>query len=322
MRAFWLTLAVTAMAACSGDTTGKDTDGTEPAPASADLSFTDANNYSFVGDLTIEPVEIQSQSDVCVDWSEVTTDIRGRPLDPTTVEQLLFVEFALTPEEVINKVEINDLRQSDTVTQWLYFNQGGTTACLSDLQIIGNPFDPGSLTEDSGRTWLMSLLNLPEGRFDILMSKLVVPTDASTTLDFEYSDTCSVLDAIADMDKPTMPTAVGLGPYSLDWSAVTVDVNGQDYDPIAGDELLIGHFMVDDLGAVEDAFLRLDVDADELYRADVRGVTSVSDLSVAVDDQGNAFAGFTTEGIWLVGTICTTCTSPLPLLLGVVDVAP
>jgi hypothetical protein len=318
MRALWLVLPAAVLTACTG-TDGKDDTDTGPEPT-ADLVFTDANNYSFVGELEITAVEITSETDACIEWSAVDTDIRGRSLDPSTVEQVLFVEFALTQQEVISKVEINDLKQSDTVTQWLYANPGGTSACLSDLQIIGNPFDPGTLTESSSRTWLMSLLNLPDGRFDILMSKFIVPTDASANTDIVYDNDCSTLDADADLDKPRMVTAEGLAPYSLDWSGVSVDVNGQTYDPVLGDELLIGYFATTDLAEVEEKFLRLDTDADELYRADVRGLTFLADLSVAVDSNGTAFGGFTAGGTWLVGTICTTCTSPLPLLLGVVEV--
>ena len=33
-------------------------------------------------------------------------------------------------------------------------------------------------------------------------------------------------------------------------------------------------------------------------------------LGEALDDSGNAFAGFTADGTWLIGIICTTCTTP------------
>lgn len=306
------------LAACSGD--GKDKDGTE---YSAELVFEDANNYSYTGELEISQVEIQSATDACADWSLVDTDLRGRSLDPSSVEQVLLVEFNLTPEEIIQKVEINDLAQSDTQSQWLYFNSGATTTCLSDFSIIGNPFVPETyMTENPARTWLMSLVKLPEGRLDILMSQFVIPRDASSNTDIVFNNTSSVLTADADFtSSPAIETQEGIGPYTLDWSGVTTDVNGKAFDPLLGDELLIAHYDVSGPADVEDLFLRLDSEADSLYRLNVYGLT-YSELADAEDADGNAFPGFTADGVWLVGILCTTCTAPVPLMVGVVSVAP
>lgn len=311
---------VLALAACSGDG-GKDKDAVE---YSADLVFEDANNYSYTGELEIELVEVASGGDACADWSGVDTDLRGRPLSPDGVEQVLLVEFNLTPEQIIEKVEVNDLAQSDTQSQWLYFNTGGASSvCLSDFSIIGNPFDPATyMTENASRTWLMSLVALPEGRLDILMSQFLVPKASSSNLSIPYANDSSVLTADADFSSmPAIETQEGLGEYTLDWSGVTVDVNGKAFDPLLGDELLVAHYDVSAPADVEDLFLRLDSEAESLYRLNVYGLT-YAELTDAEDASGNPFPGFTADGVWLVGILCTTCTAPVPLMVGVVSVAP
>ena len=42
------------------------------------LVFEQQNNYEFSGQLGLETVTVQSQTDLTIDWSAVTTDIRGR----------------------------------------------------------------------------------------------------------------------------------------------------------------------------------------------------------------------------------------------------
>ena len=118
--------------------------------------------------------------------------------------------------------------------------------------------------------------------------------------------------------KPTIETKADAGPYTLDWSAVTTDVNGQTFDSLLGDRLLVAHYDAGDAAAVEDQFLTLDESAAEKWTWDVFGKTD-ADLSLP-DLNGDSFSGFTTDGVWLVAISCSTCTSPVPLLLSVVSV--
>lgn len=324
MRSFGWILVLAAVG-CGG----KDKD---PDDLSPDLVATDANNYSYSGTMAINAVNVASQSDPTVDWCSLTTDIRGRAVDPVQLDRLILIEIDLTQDEVLSKIENNDLTQADTVTQWIFQNEsaGVCSANLSEFSILANSFQPDDFIE-SGHTWLLSATYFdPEySQFDFAMTKFVVPTDGETNTDIQITDDCASLDFDADLHSAApLKTSASFDSYTLDWSGVTQDVNGREWDDEKANRLLIGKVDATDIADVEDVFLRVDSEASELYRLydDESGVLLVSgetsaDLMLATDDAGNPFPGFTTDGIWLVGVECTSCTSPAPLLLSVVEVS-
>lgn len=292
---------------------------------SADLVFEQANNFEYKGVVTLESIDVESHADFCADWSAVTVDLRGRAFDPAKVEQIYLLELDLTQDEVEAKIAANTLVQADAATQWIgeLDNPTDTEICASAFEIIGNVLDTGPdgpLDENADQTWLMSLVDIVDGVTDVLTSVFVVPTDGSTNHDVLFTDTSSQLD-VQTLDiagKPAIETQADIGPYTLDWSAVTTDVNGQTFDPLLGDRLLVAHYDADDASAVEGQFLTLDESAAEKWTWDVFGKTD-ADLSLP-DLNGASFDGFTADGVWLVAISCSTCTSPVPLLLSVVSV--
>lgn len=292
---------------------------------SGDLVFEDANNFEYKGLVTLESVEVQSKADFCADWSAVTTDLRGRVFDPAKIEDVYLLELDLTQAEVEAKIAANTLVQSDAATQWINERTDGTdmTVCASEFSIIGNSLDTGPdgpLDENPAQTWLMSLVDIVDGVTDVLTSVFVVPTDASSDHDVVFTDDSSHLDlqTLDIASKPPIETKADLSAYTLDWSAVTTDVNGQAFEPLNGDRLLVARYDAADATAIEDSFLTLDESAAEKWTWDVFGKTD-ADLMLP-DINGETFTGFTTDGVWLVAISCSTCTSPVPLLLSVVTV--
>lgn len=286
------------------------------------IAFEDRNNYAFDGTFTIDSVQVGTGANFCIDWSAVTTDIRDRAFDPVDVDQVALLQFDLTPSEVADQIDTNQLRQDDASNQYLWSQPGGeSSACTQDFEIIGNAFDPAVLVEDDAKTWIVSLIDLDTGKNDILMTLFVEPAEASE------NDAVAVTDASAELDytvdiagKPGLAATADAGAWTLDWSAVTNDVNGTPFDPLLGDELLIAHYSgFASVNEVEGVFLQLDTVADETFTMDVYGEVD-ADLSGAEDAGGQGFGGFTTDGVWLVAVSCTTCTSPVPMLLGWVDV--
>ncbi|MEZ4237930.1 MAG: hypothetical protein R3F59_17650 [Myxococcota bacterium] len=305
-------LAVALLAACHGK--ARDTE----------LVFVDANNYEFSAVFATQIVEVQPQADLTVDWSAVTTDIRGRPLDPVQVEKLGLLSVSSTPDELVDRIANNDLGEDVTDDQYVYDNDTRSTCYLSDFSITSIPIDLTLLTESPDTTWMLSLVDQPGGEYgsnvrtDVLQTVFVLPTDGSTNTDVAFTDGISSLDVTVDIAGATpLSTTAGEGAYSLDWKGVTVDTFGHPFQPDLADELIIGHFD-GTVADVEGDFLRLD-ETPELYRLDVLGATKATDLSAALDSSGNAFGGFTADGTWLVGIICSGCATPVPLILAHVD---
>ena len=271
--------------------------------------------------MAIGSVGIQPTTDATVDWCGLGTDLRGRVVvDQAGVDQILLVEFALSQQEVMDKVSVNELLQSDTESQWLLEAPGTCNIHLSDFEILANPFEP-ALMEDNGRNWLLSVMNTPGGRWDILMSSFVVAETSSTNTEILVGDDSAELEFNAHLSNlEHLGTVAGAANYTVDWSGMTTDVYGHDFDTLQGDRLLVGKVDVASVSDIEALFLRLDTEAEKLYYLDTYGITYIDDLHAATADDGTTFPGFDTSGIWLLGIECTTCTSPAPLWLTVVDV--
>jgi hypothetical protein len=286
------------------------------------LVFEEANNFEFNGTFTIDAVEIELQADFCMDWSAITTDIRGRAFDPADVDQVALLQFDLDQAAVLDQIDTNQLRQDDATYQYIWDQPGGeSSACAVDFEIIGNAFDVNLLNEEPDKTWVVSLIDLDAGTNDIMMTAFVLPTDGSTNNELAFTDTTAVLDYTVDIaGKPGIAATAAAEGWVLDWSAVSTDVNGQPFDPLLGDQLLVAHYATyTDVAEVEAVFLRLDTEATETWTLNVFGAVD-ADLSTAETSDGDGFGGFTTDGVWMVAVSCSSCTSPVPQLLGWVDV--
>jgi len=317
----WIALGLLATVACGGDKDGTDS----AAPPTGDLVFTDANNYGFESDLQIGAVEVEAESDFTIDWSGVTTDIRGRAVNPSEVQQLLLVELNSTQAEVLTKIDANDLQQADAVNQYIFDNASNVSAIdVSQMEILSNPIELGLLSDDPNSTWLLSLTNIDDGRFDFLMNTFVVPTTGSGNTAVDFDDSSASLTFSADLQSAdALVTGAGLDAYTLDWSGATTDVFGRPLDLGLVTRLIIGKVGTTDLGQVETDFLQLYELADELYTLDVNGLTYADMTQATLKSDGTTpFSGFTTDGTWVVGIECTRqeCTNPAPLLLAVVEV--
>lgn len=290
----------------------------------------DENSYAYSGHMNIGAQTAAAQADSTIDWCDVTVDIRGRQVVPTDIDRLMLVEIDGTHDEVARLIESNELTMADVVAPWQFINDMAVcTANLSDFSMIANAFNVGDFggASATGSTWLLSLTYYDAGAFDYAMPSFVVPEQGAPVSEIRFHDDLSTIEVDVDLHtlKP-MTTSSRFDEYTLDWSAVTTDVYGNEYDDQLGNQVLIGKVPFGDIEQVEDVFLRLDDEASELYRLNVvdgipvvQGETDV-DLMLATNADGEPFGGFTTDGIWLVGVECTSCTSPAPLLLGVVQV--
>ncbi len=116
----------------------------------------------------------------------------------------------------------------------------------------------------------------------------------------------------AELSGLPLVTTPTLGPWTLDWSARTVDVHGNPIEPLFLDRLLVARF--DTLEALQASAGRLEADADYVVAKYVQGRTALSTDDLAGID-GAAFPGFDTQGAWAVGLECVLCTSPVPQVL-------
>lgn len=312
------------LALACGDKGGDDS-GTPPPVGTPDLVYTDAHNYSYLASLEVDSVDLQEGADIRIDWSALTTDLRGRAVDPASIDEVALVAFNLEQAEVLASINDNSLAQSAIRDYRLFQNEEGvTSATFSQFSILGNDFVPAEdfiVHEGATWTWSVTLWDEADGRKDILSNIFVVPSPSSGQTEVAITDTTASLAFTVDLHSAApLVSVAGAAGYTFDWSAATVEASGQEFDSAKGDRLLIGHVAGATVADVEANILTVLDTADELYRMDSYGVTS-ADLTLATErTTGQAFTGFTDDGVWLIGIECTTCTSPVPLLLSVVEV--
>lgn len=307
-----------------GDKDGDDSGASTLPPGSTTLLFTDANNYDYDATLVVDTIAVQAGADVEVCWDQLTQDLRGRPVVPTEIDLMRLIAFSVTKEEVLASINDNSLSQSD-IRDFRELDQDGTISCanLSAFAIFGNEFAPETdfVVREGTWTWAITLWDEADGRLDILASIFLEPTPESDVTTVDITDSTGSLDFLVDLHSADPLFAVADTPdTTFDWSGATTEASGQDFDPALGDRLLIGHVAGATVDSVEADFMTILESADALYRMDVAGLTS-ADLSQAVErDSGAAFPGFDSDGVWLLGVECTTCTSPTPVLLSVVEI--
>lgn len=320
MRIVGIGLAAVGLVGCSGD---KESD--SGLTASSDVVVTDACNYSFSGAIELNELVLLEATEFEICWDELTTTLRGNPMpDPSTVERVVLVQFAMDRSALEADIEAGTLVQSDAKTQYFLDYPGAGCVMASDLEVIDNNLVPEiDLFDEEGCTWLASIQML-EPRPDILASAVVSFQPGVPHQDLHFLDeNASTIDFTAELPGASCITVpADDAPYSFDWSGMVLDAMGQPFDYLLADELIVGHIPSDDVSVIETDFVRLYEIADQLYSANVYGLAAVDDLSIAVDEAGNAFPGFTTDGTWLIALVCTldTCTSPTPMFLAVVDV--
>lgn len=331
LRLLMATLALS----CSGGGGKDDTaDGVDECASPGAIVVTDANNYSYAATFDLTVVDVRAQADILVTWNAVTQDIRGRPLDPTTVEEFTFSRVTMTPDELAEAVVSNTLDQGDIADFRQFFPTTEVEVNISQTSIIGNPLVPETeFLADPGSTWLATLWkSSPDGRNDILMSVGIRPVDGEVVERVDMTNTSSVLTLDPDLVSLVSPSTCEGLTYTVDWTGLVNDANGNPFDERSGDRMIIGKVNRDTVEEVEDVFLTLFEEASELYYLDVYGLRYAElngDVSRVGDDglpvvpralDGTPFPGFTKDGIWLIGIECLTCTSPTPLFLTVVDV--
>jgi hypothetical protein len=298
-----------AMAACGGCGGGSE----------ADLVMEDANNYTQTSDITFGRYPVQEGTDTTLDWSALTTDLRGRPLDPTTVDQVVFSLLEMAEDELKERVLSNDIPQSEANSSTFGNEDARTSVSLSELEALSNTFDPADLVGDTLTTWVATLIDVPEGtsQQQVLFTVVVEPGPEPGTV--AMTDGASSVTVVPDLQsQPALQTVADAGPYTLDWSGMENDVFGQPFDNLVADTLVILNYP----GTVEDVendFLLVDYHADAQYTLDVYGAESAQ-LEEAVTPEGDPFPGFTSEGTWLIGLINSKSLSPLPLVMTVVEV--
>lgn len=284
-----------------------------------------ANNYTFSSTLTFPPVSVKPDSDLSFDWSAVTHDFLGHPVNAMTdIDQVSVVMWSLTLEDLQTKLNAEELAQRDTTTvpATLFTEKMVTSGNLLEFTVAGNPVLPEEIMPffnatdypPANHTYTVMVASgtvLGKGTRMIQSFKLdpastntsVVVTNASTMLDYEVN-----LAALTPTHVPAATAGI-----TVDWSGMTVNALGNEFKTTDITRVMLGRY-TETVAELQADFLDLELIAEDLYRGDVPSGTDI-DLSTLTNAGGQAFAGIDATSTWVLTLICGDCNNPAPWYL-------
>jgi hypothetical protein len=293
----------------------------------AEVVITDDTNYALEHSLAIEMTTLKDATDLAFDWGALTADFFGKPLDPLIdVDLVLISLWNMTPAELQENLQRDNLPLSvnkGAITT--YPEDAFTSQNLLGFDLLGNPLpeedlwarfdtnDPNfQYPQDSHTFMLMASTGTALGKGARMLS-LFNLDPSSTQTELALTNGSSELQfsvGLSASRKVAVPT--GRADLTFDWSQMTVNALGNEYQASQITEAVVAHFATTSLSELEQQFLNLETLAQGWWSGQVVAGDSIG-LGTLVDDQGTPFAGIDATGTWIVALFCTnTCNLPAP----------
>ena len=317
-------LPIAGLAACTVptaplDPTTADTGATSTGPTFTlppDLAPADDANYAFDQSWSIAATQIKANPvTLTVGWAGKSTDAWGTARAADSYDTVALWKLSTSRADALARLGTDTLDAVIT-GRWDAPVAGETSATIPDLGIDV----AAELSPDPAVSWLLALADDAGPRLDLRDGLFLIPDPTEGGITATVPEGGARTTWSARFGADTLRTDSGHDRYSLDLAGLTVDAYGQPFAPDAVDRVFVGRFEgvdeADDLGA--DVLALPDVVAG-WWTVGTGGFAQV-DLSLATDDAGGRFPGFTSDAQWLVGAICTTCLGPAPKVLVIVEV--
>jgi len=325
----------------TGGTAGSAASGTGGAPAcNGMVTAAPANNYHFSSTLSFPPIAVQPDAELTFDWSAVTTDFLGHPLDPMTgVDTVNLMLWKLTQEDLQIKLNADTLKQRDlAVIATLYTEKMATNGALFDFTSVGMVLTPcdilpflqagpppaGSHSECPGweesagtgydpatHTYTVMIAAGTELGAGTRMIQAFKLDPASTNTHVEVTPTSTHLEYSVDMQslvKTEVPS--GTGALSIEWGGMTVNALQNEFIPNNITRALVAHYS-QPVSELEAQFLDLELISQGMWRGNIDSGTSAN-LSTFTNEAGEPFPGIDGTGTWVLALICGGCRNPAP----------
>jgi hypothetical protein len=282
-----------------------------------DLTFANANNYSYGGTVDIPVFETPSGVNIEICFDQLTDDIQCHDTDPATdIVNVGMTRVDLTPAEINQKIANDTLLAKDTTGYVDVRTDGKTCVNTQDMSFLGTPLDvPAEYFE--GPTYLVFLSETTQPGVGNRMVVMLTPKDASVAKPrVDVQDGCGVLDFSADLTSADSKEVCPKTNTKVDWSEVDTNGLGSPFTPSAVDELMLAHYNDLTAAELEASFFDLELLADEIWTLQLIGDDNAN-LKDAVNADGEEFDAFESSGLYLLALNLTTSPNPAPKFLTV-----
>lgn len=289
----------------------------------AEVVFADGNGYAFDGALDIASTDLADGVEPVFDWSGLTRDLQGHPLDPASeVDNAAVVVLRdVTEEEVEHGLSNDSLEQSAVALYVSWEPAGATEAALGDMTMLGTDIDVEQYFHEGYGVWLLVLTTGTVPGVGTRMAAFFRPVPGAPDTRLVVTDESTVLDYEVDLES-LAPVALpaGSAQVTVDWSGIATDARGDPFVASDVDQLTVGRYEGLTPAGLEAVFLDLDLIADASWTMGVSGASRAS-LGALEGDSG-PFPGVDGDSTWVLALRCSTCTNPAPPFLALLEPCP
>jgi hypothetical protein len=270
--------------------------------------------------------------DTTVDWSGLTADLYGNPMDPATeVEAVaLYGYVALTHDDVVFELNCGALMQTDIAWFSRYYPQQSETAAqlgdFDDFDPSDNRFDMDPENHFVERTWGLAILR--DNGWEALAFALVTSTSSAPVQTIEINTESASLVIHRDGEGAPIPRVTSPEVW-LDWTVWAENDGGGSCGVCPGGggsgepdiELIrLARYDSDVAQPDLDMITHDALAADVVYEAEHPVVDGMRyELTSLQTEDGVEFSGFDEDGIWMLGLFGEHRTFWTPYFLGRID---
>jgi hypothetical protein len=245
----------------------------------------------------------------------------------TDINNATLVRFLkLTEPEVEKRLEAGNMNSDDPAVN-AYFERHtdgvNTKANLSEFKFVSTVINVATDYVAGGDYTYLLIMNKGLQPANGAQSMIFLrPTATSPNTTVNVPTGCKVLTFTPDLHSaPKLPVLAAGPKWVADWSKVTKNNENQDILFEDLDNLFVAYFAPPmTVTYLEENFNDLETLATSQWQIGLLNGQTSQDLSWAVTASGAKFTGFTpTDGVWVIGLRCTTCQSPAPVILSVLQ---
>ena len=318
----------------TGGSSGTGGTGAGVCASDGEVFLTDATNYTFESSIDVQHTVLKDATDLTFDWSGLTKDLFGRPMDPAEdIDLVLISLWNMSPDELEQNLSSDNLPLSQNEGVLTTYPDGSYTSrnlLAFDLLMAPLPEEEVWLRFDTNHpdfaypqaeyTFMLTANNGTALNQGARMIAFFNVDPSATQTELELSDQSATLAYTVDLDT-AQPVRVPAGQpnVTLSWRDMTVNALGNEFRTTQINDVVVAHFPSSSLEDLESQFLQLESLADGWWTGEVAAGASI-DLGTLEDANQGAFPGIDDTGIWMVGLFCTTnCNNPAPWLLTVLE---
>ncbi len=291
----------------------------------AAVVITDPTNYTLSDAFALQHVVLKDDTDLVFDWSRLTVDFFGKTVDPATdVNTVSISLWNLTPADIETALKVDNLPLGSNSGVITTFPDGSYTQMnLLGFNELGNPLPTDELwsrfdtatpnyqyPQDQYTFLLMAQSGSDVGKKPHSLALFNIDPGATQT-ELDLTNDSTKLTYSVDLER-AQPMLVPAGaPFTIDWSQMTKNCLGNDYDYSQITEAAVAHYTTKTLPQLQQDFLDLEDIADGWWSGQVVAGASL-DLGTLTNASGQPFTGIDATGVWMAALFCGNCNNPAP----------